>query len=99
MDGYPPEYISHNLPLIVLSGLGSTTSSTYNDAKDAYPLLEDKGTHISSGLPNVFGKEADELLECFLELDAKDAAWNNRPGKGKLGTMGFRIQSLGRVSQ
>ena len=105
MDGYPLHFVSHNIPFMILFGLGSPNPSSSHghgphDTPEAdYPLLLEKGIYISSDLPNVTGKAADELLQCFRDFDAKDAAWNNRLGKGKTGTMGFTYRCVGRVGQ
>ena len=107
MDSYPLYYVSHNIPFIVLFGLGSPSPSfkpnpspnpcTHDTAETEYPLLIERGIYISSDLPSVAGKAADELLQCFREFDAKDAAWNDRLGMGKTGTMGFTYRRVGRV--
>ena len=107
MEGYPLHYVSHNIPFIILFGLGFPSpkpdpdldphSHLHNTSEGEYPLLLEKGIYISCDLPNITGKAADELLHCFRDFDAKDAAWNNRPGKGKTGTMGFTYRCVGRV--
>ena len=97
MDGYPTHYVSHNLPFIVLFGLGSTTPRQLSDVESEYPLLQEKGIYISSDLPSVTGSVAVELLESFQDFDARDSSWNSRPGKGKMGTMGFTYRTVGRV--
>ena len=97
MDGYPSHYVSHNLPFVILFGLGSDNAHPRDSVEEGYPLLREKGIYISSDLPNVSGQTADELLNSFRDLDARDAAWNNRPGKGKMGTMGYTFRSVGRV--
>lgn len=99
MDGYPAHYVSHNLPFVILFGLGSTDPKPRDLIEDEYPLLQEKGIYISSDLPNVTGPAAEELQSCFHDFDAKDAAWNNRPGKGKMGTTGFTYRHVGRVGQ
>ncbi|KAF2808509.1 uncharacterized protein BDZ99DRAFT_572364 [Mytilinidion resinicola] len=95
MDAYPPEYIAHNLPLIVLSGLGSTPEL------EAIPPVQDvllgrRSTPISSELPPVTGQRADQLLQEFLSTDARDAAWNNVTETRKGAVRGFRIRPVGR---
>ena len=97
MEAYPPGFVAHNFPLIVLSGLSSLPP--YDHEQDSYPLLEERGTKVTSELPPVTGSTADELLGIFLKLDAQDAAWNGRPGRGKMGTMGFRVKAVGRVGR
>ncbi|MCJ1394716.1 hypothetical protein MMC18_007596 [Xylographa bjoerkii] len=97
MDGYPAHYVSHNLPLVILFGLGSTDPKPRDSIEEYYPLLQEKGIYISSDLPSVSGPAGQELLDSFHGFDAKDAAWNNRPGKGKMGAMGFTYRSVGRA--
>jgi hypothetical protein len=99
MDGYPAHAVTHNLPFVILFGLGSAPSNLLEDIEAHYPLLHEKGIYISSDLPSVTGPTAEELLKCFRDFDAKDAAWNSRPGKGKLGAVGFTYRSVGRVGQ
>ena len=99
MDGYPADYVGHNLPFVVLFGLGSTAPRPLSDAEKDFPYLTEKGIYISCDLPNVAGEVADQLLSSFHEFDARDASWNNRPGKGKMGTMGFTYRTVGRVGQ
>lgn len=95
MEAYPSSFVAHNVPLVVLYGLGS--QSPHGHEQVPYPLLEEKGTRITSELPPVTGPNAEELLGIFLELDAQHAAWNGRPGRGKMGTMGFKIKAIGKV--
>ncbi|MCJ1284797.1 hypothetical protein MMC26_004133 [Xylographa opegraphella] len=97
MDGYPAHYVSHNLPLVILFGLGSTDPKPRDNIEEQYPLLQEKGIYISSDLPSVTGSAGQELLDCFHSFDAKDAAWNNRPGKAKMGAMGFTYRNVGRA--
>ena len=97
MDGYPTHYVAHNLPFVILFGLDSTDIKPQDELEKSYPLLQEKGIYISSDLPNVSGSAAEDLLNCFHDFDAKDAAWNSRPGKGKLGTMGYTYRAVGRV--
>ncbi|SLM37606.1 Foie gras liver health family 1 [Lasallia pustulata] len=94
MEVYPSSFVAHNVPLVLLSGLG--LQPPHGHEQDPYPLLEEKGTKISSELPPVTGPSAEELLGIFLEHDAQDAAWNGRPGRGKMGTMGFKIKAAGK---
>jgi hypothetical protein len=97
MEGYPADYVAHNLPFVILFGLGTNDIETQNEYEKDYPLLREKGIYISSDLPNVTGPVAEELRTSFHEFDARNASWNSRPGKGKMGTMGFTYRSVGRV--
>lgn len=99
MDGYPASYVGHNLPFVVLFGLGSTQSRPPLESEKSFPFLQEKGIYISCDLPNVTGPVAEQLLSSFHDFDAWNASWNNRPGKGKMGTTGFTYRTVGRVGQ
>ena len=95
MDAYPSEYIVHDLPLVVLSGLGQPEP----DSRPGDDLLLDGGYPVVSDLPPVTGERADQLLQDFHSHDGKDAAWNARAGKGNGVASGFAIRAVGRVGQ
>lgn len=97
MEGYPPHYVAHNLPLVALSGLGTPDPNAFDEIERGYSILQDGGLRITSELPDVTGFKAEDLLNCFREFDADGAAWNNRPGQGKLGSIGFTYRIVGRV--
>jgi hypothetical protein len=93
MDVYPPEFISHEAPLLIVSGLGSPDK--YSEIPP-YPLLE-SGPLVSSELPPVTTEPAPQLLDCFLRSDAT-GIWAGRPERGVKGTPPvFRIRAVGRV--
>jgi trafficking protein particle complex subunit 11 len=95
MDAYPPEYTEHNLPLIVLSGLGATHEE--EELNPSHSLLNEGGFPINGHLPLVTGERAEHLLNDFLQADGTDSPWNARAARGNNGLMGFRVKSIGRV--
>ena len=97
MDAYPPEYVAHNLPLVVLSGLGD--KSKLRNIQRTHRLLQGSGTPIDSEIPTVTGECAERLLQEFLKADASDAPWNSRPVKSRGNLTGFRVRAVGRVGQ
>lgn len=97
MDVYPEEYVAHNLPLIVLSGLDSTDSTDVSSQPHSLP--EENGATLSTRLPPVAGEQAKQLLQEFLNADARDAPWNGRPSKNRPASVGFRVRAAGRVGQ
>ena len=99
MAGYPEHCITHNVPLVVLFGLGAESSIVEDEATKGYRLTQDQSTVVSTNLPCADGPVADNLIRCFDQLDARHAAWNSRPGKGKMGSMGFTYRRIGRVGQ
>jgi hypothetical protein len=83
MDGYPPAYVSHNLPLLVVSGLGSAQEPASKD-----------GIRITSEIPSVETEDAETLLRHFKQSDASNLAWNGREHTGR---NKFRVKTVGRV--
>ncbi|KAF8473879.1 Gryzun, putative trafficking through golgi-domain-containing protein [Kalaharituber pfeilii] len=89
MDAYPPSYVEHNVPLLVLSGLRSTT----DDAAQA-----GAPTHIACPIPPLDTPLANTLLRCFLATNAS-GIWSGKPDRSQR-TRGpapvFRIKAVGR---
>ena len=100
MEDYPKDYVEHNLPLIVLSGL-PYQSDVSKDAPEQSrnPLLEG-GFRIRTDAAPLTGSTAEALLRAFLAADSSEGPWNNRarPAKTENGRS-FRIKGVGRVGQ
>lgn len=98
MDAYPTEFVIHNLPFIVLSGLGAINEldppATVQNAIRGQAV-----TTINSETPPVAGEHAKELLQEFLTADGTNAPWNGRCFSRRGLTHGFRIRAVGRVGQ
>jgi hypothetical protein len=88
MDGYKPAYVAHNVPYLVVSGLGEARRN------DAY--LKAEGVHIVSDVPPVESEDAEVLLKHFKDSDAEGLAWNSREHSGR---NKFRVRIVGRVVQ
>jgi hypothetical protein len=86
MDGYAPAYVAHNVPLLVVSGLGSPPK---DDTK-----LKVGGARIISEIPSVDSDDAQALLRHFEDSDASNLAWNGREHNGR---NNFRVKVVGRV--
>ncbi|KAF2637024.1 hypothetical protein P280DRAFT_492659 [Massarina eburnea CBS 473.64] len=83
MDAYPPEYVLHSLPFIVLSGLGARPE--LDPSRPVDRVLPGRAVaNVSSDAPTVADARAGQLLEDFLVL-------GNRTG--------FRIRAVGRNYQ
>jgi trafficking protein particle complex subunit 11 len=87
MDGYAPAYVAHNVPFLVVSGLGSHS----HDAP-----RKDGGVRIASEIPPLESEDANTLLRHFKESDASGLAWNGREHSGR---NKFRVKTVGRVVQ
>jgi hypothetical protein len=98
MDAYPPEYVQHNLPFIVLSGLGA--GQELEPPAPVHKVLPGRAvTTISAETPPVTGTHAEALLQDFLSADGTNAPWNARAPARKDLAHSFRIRAVGRVGQ
>jgi hypothetical protein len=86
MDGYAPAYVAHNIPLLVVSGLGSQPNENL--------ILENGAIRIASEIPPVESEDAQVLLRHFKDSDAENLAWNAREHSGR---NKFRVKIVGRV--
>lgn len=97
MDAYPEDYINHNLPLVLLSGL-EADSNEEKEPTTSYPLLAERGPKIFSDFPPLSGTVAEELRNVLLEEDGTQKPWRsavNAPGT--MIQIGYKIKSTGRV--
>lgn len=98
MEAYPPDFVVHNLPFIVLSGLG--VSKELEPAASAQHVLPGRAvTTISAESPPVTSECSSELLDEFLSADGTNAPWNGRNFNRRGLTHGFRIRAVGRHYQ
>jgi hypothetical protein len=96
MDAYPPAYVVHNLPFVVLSGL--VADAERNPPPPVGHVLAGRAlTHISSDAPLVTGQRAEQLLDEFLAADGTKAPWSPRAVPRKGTAHGFRLRVVGRV--
>lgn len=96
MEAYPPAYVQHNLPFVLLSGLGS--QNELEPPPSVHSVLPGRAvTRTSSEIPPVTGERADQLLQDFLNADGTNAPWNARNSSRKDLGHGFRIRAVGRV--
>lgn len=100
MDAYPEDYVNHNLPLVLLSGLEAGAEDD-SDASVNYPLLAEKGPKVFSDFPPLSGAVAEDLRRVLLEEDGTQMAWKSSPlsssGNSSSPHMRYRIKSAGRV--
>lgn len=99
MDAYPDDYVNHNLPLVLLSGL-EAGSEDHHEPLAEYPLLSERAHHIFSDFPPLSGAVADELRRVLLAEDGSQMPWkagqsfNGNPSAPRIG---YKIKSTGRV--
>lgn len=88
MDELPTEYTEHDLPLLVLSGLGHDGDS---DAQNV------SGTRVTIQTPECEGERAVNLRQQFVARDGRGSAWNANALPGPNGSLKYHMQSIGRV--
>jgi hypothetical protein len=86
MDGYAPAYVANNIPLLIVSGLDSSSQDDN--------ISQKTGVRITSSLPTVESADAQSLLAYFKASDARGLAWSSR---GHSGNSKFRVKIVGRV--
>lgn len=94
MEAYPPGFIAHNLPLVVLSGLSTPQEL---GGKDELRDIFGTGTVISSDLPLVDNELGQQLRQDFLNADGGALAWNGEALKSRNNAVGFKFKVIGRV--
>jgi hypothetical protein len=98
MDAYPEDYLVHNLPLILLSGLEVDENDATGEDQ-ARTLLRDGGFRLRSELPPINTSTARGLLQAFLKHDASNAPWSAKYVARMEQYTACRIKSVGRVGQ
>jgi len=99
MDAYPGDYVDHNLPLILLSGLGPDDVDAGFQEGANRKLLIDGGFKIKTEIPPMTGAVAEGLLDTLSAADSSNRRWNGRAGSGQDTTPPFKVKRVGRVGQ
>ncbi|KAM0146620.1 hypothetical protein ACHAPG_011043 [Botrytis cinerea] len=86
MDGYATQYVAHNLPLLVVSGLGADPSPT--NAR-----LKEGGVLITSDVAPLESEDANFILQYFKNNGAENLPWNGYEHSEK---NKFRVKVIGR---
>jgi solute carrier family 25 protein 38 len=88
MDELPTEYTAHDLPLVVLSGLGHDGDLNVQNVS---------GTRLAIQTAECEGERATNLRQQFLARDGSGSAWNASSLPGPNGSLKYHMQSIGRV--
>jgi trafficking protein particle complex subunit 11 len=91
MDAYPQDYVAHNYPLILLSGLRPPTEDP-----EVRTIVAD-GPLVECHLPLVTDERKELLLQEFLSLQASIFEWAAPASRSKNGLIGYRFKVVGRV--
>ncbi|ETN36635.1 uncharacterized protein HMPREF1541_08913 [Cyphellophora europaea CBS 101466] len=89
MDAFGDDYIAHNLPLLFLSGLGSSNST--RDPGHRHPAPEG-GFRVRTDLPPLESDLANVVKDAFLQHDGSLAPWRTPPVSSRF----FAIRNVGR---
>lgn len=96
MEAYPPDYIAHNLPLVLLSGLESAAAET-PIAEKSRQYLGDGGFRIRADLAPVHHPLKDDLRATLLSYDCTAAPWHSQSTDKTEQPPAFKIRSVGRA--
>jgi hypothetical protein len=101
MEDYPSDYVAHNLPLILLSGLAGDDGQDQQQSTalqpENYPGLPQDAVQIFSDFPVLTDSTATAVLQALLAHDASHTTWSGKGDKGKSPTARFRVRRVGRV--
>ncbi len=97
MEAFPEDYIAHNLPLILLSGIGHDNQAAPGSTERSRNLLQEGGFRIRTDLPSLTDSASEHLLQTFLSFDSTNHTHKSKdvPAKDKSGA--FKIKRVGRV--
>ena len=98
MEEYPVEYIEHNRPVILLSGLGTDSDLSSTSRDQSREFLSEGGFRIQSSIPPVTGALADRLAQCFEIFDRSELPWSIQSDARRIGAPIYKIRRVGRVS-
>ncbi|KAF9887454.1 hypothetical protein FE257_010171 [Aspergillus nanangensis] len=97
MDAYPEDYITHNFPFVLISGLEPTCEDDSQISDVGYPFLLERGFKIYSDFPPLTGPLAEELRRVLLEQNASQSHRDpNDNSRATLSGDGYKIRSIGR---
>ncbi|CAK4033998.1 Hypothetical predicted protein [Lecanosticta acicola] len=95
MEAYPPQYVQHNLPLVLLSGLGE--HETTHQSSSIQPRRAESGAKIAIGARECRNEQSRQLLGEFVSRDGTGDAWNGVALPAPPASMRFRIKTIGRT--
>ena len=98
MDAFGDDYVVHNLPLLLLSGLEGRQHARSDVSQPGASPLYEGGFRVKTDLPPLDSPDAVRLRETFLAQDGTQGAWKAQSASSTQ-TKGFKIKSIGRVGQ
>lgn len=96
MNQFPVDYVAHNLPLILISGLESAKNGPSEENSKQRGVLYEGGFRIRTDEPPVRTQVAEYLLQAFLDHDGFEPEATGRVARNT-DTKLFKIKNIGRV--
>lgn len=97
MEAFPEDYVRHNIPLILLSGIGRNEEATAKPGERSSNLLQEGGFRIRTDIPPLTDPAAENVLRAFLAFDSESDAFGGRSTSPMVGPGAFKIKKVGRV--
>ena len=98
MDAFGDDYVVHNLPLLLLSGLEGRQHARSDASPTAASPLHEGGFRVKTDLPTLDSPDATRLRDTFLAHDGSQAVWKAQ-SPSSTQAKGFKIRNIGRVGQ
>ncbi|ETI22065.1 hypothetical protein G647_06136 [Cladophialophora carrionii CBS 160.54] len=96
MDRFPQDYVGHNLPLLLLSGLNTRSPNEPDASGNTHEFLHEGGFRIKVDAPVVGGSLAEQVLQSFCDQDASEVPWHSGAFALRNAKV-FKIATVGRV--
>ncbi|RMZ87155.1 hypothetical protein DV736_g5618, partial [Chaetothyriales sp. CBS 134916] len=96
MDTFGDDYVVHNLPLLLICGLGDPPQTEKHTGPHPGPPLQEDGFRISIDLPALGGGLADLILSALCSYDGSQALWKAQSPSSKDAKL-FKTKLVGRV--
>lgn len=99
MNSYPDDYVVHNLPLVILTGLEPNGRAETPFVEKSFQFLGDGGFRTRAELPSLHHPLTADLRAALLAHDQSNAPWRSRSIDKTDQAHAFKIRSVGRVGQ
>ncbi|KAK4560494.1 hypothetical protein LTR86_005691 [Recurvomyces mirabilis] len=93
MEAYPTAYTAHELPLLILSGLGDRPNA---ETSNQQAHQQESGARLVTASAECTGDRSKLLLEQFSKQDGNREAWNAQTLPGPQAHVKYRVRTIGR---
>jgi trafficking protein particle complex subunit 11 len=99
MEAFPEDYVAHNVPLILLSGIGHNENAALEAKDGSRILLQEGGFRIRAETPPLTDPAAENLVRAFFAFDLTTDGFYSNSASTKESPGAFAIKRVGRVGQ